>query len=104
MALESPFAPQHFVHQLAVGAAGLAVGAVISAHYGLYLAFFDAGLKGGEVLLPQLLLADHGVKVMPQALQDRSGRRSAWRRQPFSYVPPSPWRPRMNRTPRRLMR
>ena len=68
MALEAPAAPEDVFQQRLAAAAGLAVGAVVSAHHRLHLRFLHTGLESGKISFIQILLTCHRIKLMAQIL------------------------------------
>src|SRR5262245_66666803 len=64
VAFEAPLPAQDVV-KLLVGAARLAVGPVVGAHYSFRLAFDDGGAEGGQIGFLQIAFADDGVEAVP---------------------------------------
>ena len=57
VALEVPLTAQLVLQQEFIGAGGLAVDAVVSAHYGAGLGLGDRGAEGGQISVQFIVLA-----------------------------------------------
>ena len=68
VSLKSPVAAQNFGQQI-VGAGGLAIDAVVSAHDAFDLRFLDQCLKGGKIGIVEILLGNHRVKFVAQGFR-----------------------------------
>ena len=67
VALKAPIL--QMIHQILVGAAGFAVGAVVRAHHGFHLGFLHQLFKGGQVGFLHVLFAGDSVELVPQVLR-----------------------------------
>ena len=84
-AVEVPFVAQDVHQQLAVGAAGAAVEAVVAAHHLLHVAVAHDVLEGGQVGGPQVAGTHAGVELVPHPFGTAvhgqvldAGRRRQW--------------------------
>ena len=68
MAFKAPFVSQNIRKKRLASAAGLSVGAVVSAHHRLHLRFLHTGLESGKISFIQILLTCHCVKLVSQIL------------------------------------
>ena len=69
VALKAPLAPQGVPQQRFAAAAGLTVGAVVSAHDGLHAGLFHQVLKGREIGLLHVLGRRLGIEAVAQILR-----------------------------------
>ena len=61
ISIKSPVMAQHLLQQIAVDRAGDVVHRIVSAHHALRLALLDTVLKGRQIILAQVTLADDSI-------------------------------------------
>ena len=95
---ELPFSAQDALQQVGMGAAGLAVHAVVRAHHALHARLGDQRLEGGQVGFPQVLHADFGVEFVAEGLRaavdgEMLGAGGGFQERPVPLQPPDEGRP-----------